>query len=76
MSSRIKEISWNAGFSDNNATASEFSFEVSVPCRRLAFVLACVMWFTILRVPRLPDMEIIVTQRQLAAAMEPNKQTG
>ena len=39
----IKELSRNFGFSDNNATASEFSFEVSIPCRSLAFVLARVM---------------------------------
>ena len=75
MSSWIKEMSRNFGFYDNNATASGFSFEVSIPGRSLAFVLAVVMWFTILRVPRLPDIEIIPTQKQPAAVMEPSKQT-
>ena len=43
MSSWIKEMSRNFGFYDNNATASGFSFEVSIPGRSLAFVLAVVM---------------------------------
>ena len=63
-------------YSDNNTTASTFSFEIFVLGRNVCFVLPCGLDSLFSEYPGLPDMKQIGRQTQHAATLEAINQTA
>ena len=77
---RLRKTSKNRGFSDNNATASLFSFEMFISGLFWLVFLYTISWLDsghiLFRLPGLPDMIQIKTQNTACFRHEASKLTG